>query len=68
MRRAVYEPHWIRHTHLFDADEFECSECKAYFRSRSASCPRCGARMRPEKEETDDWEELEELDWMMDDD
>ena len=40
-------PHWIKHSHLLSPDEYECSECGAVFRRKSAICPKCGATLRP---------------------
>ncbi len=40
------EGHWVRSTHFFGNDTFECSECGRQFKSASPECPRCGAKMR----------------------
>ena len=60
--------HWIRHTHVFEADEYECSVCGRCFRDTAPSCPACGAQMRG-TEDPQDWvDEMMELDMLLDDD
>jgi hypothetical protein len=66
--RRNREPHWIRHTHLFEADEYECSCCGAVFAQKYPACPNCGISPGQEREEQDWVEEAEELDWLLDDD
>lgn len=62
------KPHWIRRTHLFSRDEYECSACGKRFRKPAPVCPACGARMGPARS-TQDWaDEASELEWMLDDD
>lgn len=41
--------HWIRHTHLFSADEYECSACGETTGKPQPTCPHCGASMGSEK-------------------
>ena len=41
--------HWIRHTHLFSADEYECSACGETTGKPQPTCPHCGASMGGEK-------------------
>ena len=60
--------HWIKHTHLFDPDEYECSRCGAVFQKRYTVCPNCGAAPGAQKEEQDWVDEAEELSWILDDD
>ncbi len=36
---------WIRHTHLFSADDYECSACGYTTNKPTPTCPRCGASM-----------------------
>ena len=40
---------WIRHTHLFSADKYECSACGATVDKPKPTCPKCGASMGGEK-------------------
>ena len=40
---------WIRHTHLFSADEYECSACGHTASDPKPVCPHCGASMGGEK-------------------
>ena len=65
--RKTTDPHWIRHSHLFDPDEYECSRCNAVFSERSPSCPNCGTLLSREREEQDWVDEAEELSWILDD-
>ena len=60
--------HWIRHSHLFDLDEYECSRCHAAFQQKYPSCPNCGSSLNTEREEQDWVDEAEELDWILGDD
>ena len=40
------EGKWIRKTHIFGGDTFECSECGRESGSASSRCPKCGANMK----------------------
>ena len=40
---------WIRHTHLFSADEYECSACGHTASDPKPVCPHYGASMGGEK-------------------
>ena len=40
------EGHWIKSTHFFGKDTFECSSCGREFKEHLDRCPRCGAYMR----------------------
>ena len=66
MKRAL--PHWIRHSHFFDPDEYECSACGAVFRKETRRCPGCGAQMAYTHDRQDWIDELEELDMILEDD
>ncbi len=68
--RKRKETKWIRHSHLFDADDYECPACGKRFPQMYASCPACGTVISGQAGSAqDDWvEEAEELDWMLDDD
>ncbi len=61
---------WIRHSHFFDQDDFECPVCGKRFNDMYDSCPACGNAISGEYPDIqDDWiEEAEELDWLLDDD
>ena len=66
--KRITSPHWIQHSHLFDPDEYECSECGAVFRRRSSACPQCGASLRAVLD-TQEWiDEEDEMDWLLSDD
>ena len=47
---------WIRNTHFFGSDTYECSECGREFRSTSSRCPKCGANMNGLAGKHDLWE------------
>ena len=59
---------WIRHTHIFSRDEYECSACGYCDDRPHAACPKCGARMKGSKYDPSWVDELEEFDAMLDDD
>ena len=44
MRRK--SDHWIRHTHLFRSDEYECSACGFLADKLEKGCPNCGMPMK----------------------
>ncbi len=44
MRRKT--AHWIRHTHIFRRDEYECSDCGLLADKPVKMCPRCGMPMK----------------------
>ena len=37
--------YWIKNTHLFDPDDYECSACGRRVRRPADTCPDCGADM-----------------------
>ncbi len=61
---------WIRYSHLFDPDDYECPVCGNRFTDTFSTCPSCGNIITGQSNRSqDDWvEEAEELDWMLDDD
>lgn len=65
--RTIRQPHWIVHSHLFDPDEYECSECGYAVRRAGKICPVCGAVIRGEKDDQRWIDEAEELDWLLED-
>ncbi len=42
--------HWIRNTHLFDPDDYECSSCGGKTDRPYQCCPVCGADMNGQSE------------------
>ena len=62
------DAHWIRRTHLFRADEFICSACRASSQRPTASCPACGAPMKKTKYDASWVDEAEGLSAILDDD
>ena len=42
--------HWIKNTHLFDPDDYECSACGAKADRPYDRCPNCGREMRGAKD------------------
>ena len=60
-------PHWIRHSHFFGSDEYECSRCGKVFTQKGKVCPNCGVTLRSEKDDLGWIDELEELDMILDD-
>ncbi len=63
--KAAY---WIQHTHLFRADEFVCSACKASSNKPYKECPECGALMKKSKYDPSWVDEAEGLSALVDDD
>ena len=59
---------WIRHTHLFSADKYECSACGATVDKPKPTCPKCGASMGGEKYDPSWVDEAETLSAILDDD
>ena len=65
MRRKTAR--WIRHTHIFRRDEFECSVCGFRADKPSKTCPRCGMPMKDEGYDPSWVDEMESLDAIFDD-
>ena len=59
---------WIQKTHLFRADEFICSECRASFDKPYRECPGCGTPMKQAKYDPSWVDEAEGLSAVLDDD
>lgn len=61
---------WIKHSHLFDPDDYECPVCGKRFANIHTVCPSCGSTISGlSKQNKPDWiDEAEELDWILDDD
>ena len=65
--KRIREPHWIKHSHLFGSDEYECSECGAVYRRIFASCPNCGTVLHIVYD-TQEWvDEEDEMNWLLED-
>ena len=58
---------WIRHTHLFRADNFECSACGGIASRPHDVCPRCHTPMKGTRYDPSWVDEMETLDAMFDD-
>ena len=58
---------WIRHTHLFRGDEYECSSCQFFADKPYNVCPFCGLQMRSVKHDPSWVDEMEAIDVMFDD-
>lgn len=59
--------HWIRHTHIFRSDEYECSACGEVCGKAKKTCPGCGAVMKGAKGDQGWVDEMEALDAFLDD-
>lgn len=57
--------HWTQRTHLFRADEYICSGCKAVC---NKPCPSCGTSMKKAKYDPSWVDEAEGLSALLDDD
>ena len=64
MERSAY---WIRHTHVFRDDEYECSACGCTTTEPYPICPECGSSMDGSKSDLNWIDEMEELDMMLED-
>lgn len=58
---------WIKRTHLFGKDTFECSGCGRSFARPSASCPGCRAKMKKIRTDGGWIDDIEMLDAILDD-
>lgn len=66
--KRMKDPHWIRHTHVFEPDDYECSACGALSPSPAPRCPACGEAMLG-LEDPQDWvDEMAEMDIILGDD
>ena len=65
--RKITGPHWIKHSHLFGADEYECSQCGAVYRRKSSVCPKCGTPLHLVLDNQEWVDEAEEMHAMLDD-
>ena len=60
--------HWIEHSHLFRADEYECSVCGAIYDKPYAVCPHCNSQMGGSKYDPDWVDEMAGFDEIFGDD
>ena len=49
--------HWIKNTHLFEKDDYECSACGCKVARPTDRCPGCGAEMTGSPRGGHDWTE-----------
>ena len=59
--------HWIRKTHLFRRDEYECSVCGSRTDKPYKACPHCGLPMKGSKYDPSWVDEMEMVDAIFDD-
>ncbi len=58
---------WIRRTHLFGGDKYECSQCGCVSDKPQGTCPGCGARMGGSGYDPSWVDEIEAIDAFLDD-
>ena len=58
---------WVRRTHIFRSDEYECSACGAKSGKPKKNCPNCGAVMKVAKGDLGWVDELEAMDAFLED-
>ncbi len=56
------DAHWIRHTHLFRRDAYECFACGCRAEKPWKTCPRCGLPMKGSKYDPSWVDEMEAAD------
>lgn len=59
--------HWIRQTHLFRRDEYQCSACGFLTGKPAAAYSRCGAKMKGAKYDPSWVDEMAALDAIFED-
>ena len=57
---------WIRRTHIFRRDEYECTACGCYTDKPYVICPNCGTPMKGAKYDAGWVDEIEAMDAMGD--
>ena len=57
-------PHWIRRTHLFKNDVYECSVCRVNAKKPVKRCPGCGSAMQGVEYDAGWMDEMAEFDAM----
>ena len=58
---------WIRSTHIFYSEEYECSACGAKLGKTKKTCPNCGAVMKGAKNDLGWGDEMEAMDAFLED-
>ena len=58
---------WIRHTHVFRADDYECTACGYFADMPYSVCPNCGRTMNGTKYDPSWVDEMEAADAIFDD-
>ncbi len=56
--------YWIKNSHLFDPDDYECSACGSRAAKPSECCPSCGKRMSGQQEGSSWVDEAAFMDFM----
>lgn len=56
------QPYWIRRTHVFRSDEYECSVCGVRVKRATRFCPRCGTALKGVKSDLGWIDEMEAAD------
>ena len=59
---------WIRKSHLFRTDEYECSQCGAAYEKPYKVCPNCRSQMGISRYDPSWVDEAEGLSALLDDD
>lgn len=59
--------HWVQHTHIFKADEYECSRCRSISSKPYSVCPACDSNMVSGKYDPSWVDEMEMLNIIFDD-
>ena len=65
MKKVAY---WTKRTHLFRADEYICSKCKASCDKPYYTCPACGLQIKSQKYDPTWVDEAEMMAALVDDD
>lgn len=60
--------YWIKHTHLFRANDYKCSACNALYDDPYDICPSCGSLMGSPISDTSWIDEMADYDSMFGDD
>ena len=55
----------ISHPHYIDPDDYECTICGKRFRKNLDACPNCGVRFNRTETDWEEFDDEEELDYMI---